>query len=195
MMKDFREDWLGWNLLPIAQEGNTGKYLKYQTLLYSLVKSLKPNRILEIGFNAGHSACCFLNASPDSKMITFDICRWGTEESAKNVLKNNGFDITLIKGDSTTTVPKYFKENPKIKFDLIFIDGYHKFDPSVDFNIPYEDMNNTKDYINSKGIFIIDDMSIGTVSASYSRINWDNFENISFDYKIEKNIKILRKIS
>ena len=63
--------------------------------MYNILKITRPKSILEIGFNGGHSACCFLNASPSAKMYTFDICRWGMEEKALSVLKEH-FDINLI---------------------------------------------------------------------------------------------------
>lgn len=182
---DYREQWKGWNELPKAKEGNTGKYPKYQSLLFKLTNELKPKRILEIGFNAGHSACCFLNASPKSEMVTFDQCRWGTEAPALKVLQEH-FNISLVNGDSTVSVPKYFEENDT-KFDLVFIDGGHIND------VPYLDMMNTKDRVNTGGILIVDDMGVGSVTGCYKKVNWDGFEIIPQEEKIEKNIVILRK--
>lgn len=182
---DFRTDWKGWNDLPIAKEGHTGKYIKYQTLLFETVKELKPINILEIGFNAGHSACCFLNAFPSSKMVTFDICRHGTEDTALKVLQSH-FDITLVKGDSVQTIPEYLKENDTL-FDFVFIDGWHSKDH------PYLDIINTKDRINSGGIIVVDDMNVGTVANCYARVDWSGFEEVELNNKTEKEIKILRK--
>ena len=105
-----RKQWLGWNELPEPSAGNTGDYEEIQRFLFNLVKEHNPKNILEIGFNAGHSACCFLNASPKSKMYTFDICQHGTEKKAYEVLKGH-FDINLIEHSSnkeTPTVRKNF---------------------------------------------------------------------------------------
>jgi len=191
IMDDNRNKWKGWSELPTAKEGNTGKYPNYQNLLFNMLQETKPKNILEIGFNAGHSACCFLNASPDANMITFDICRWGTELLALEVLKKY-FNIKLIKGDSTETVPAFFEEND-IKFDLVFIDGYHGYDPSIKKNVPYEDMMNVKHAINPGGIIIIDDMGVGTVTECYRKVDWTGFERVEFNNKIEKDIVILKK--
>ena len=110
-----RRKWKGWEELPAAKEGHTGTKPDYQKFMYELIDKNKPKTILEIGFNAGHSACCFLNASPTAKMVTFDICRHETEKLAEEVLKEY-FDITLIEGDSTRTIPNYFKENPNYNY-------------------------------------------------------------------------------
>jgi len=184
-MKEYRNEWKGWNELPKAKEGHTGKYLQYQTLLFETVKELKPTNILEIGFNAGHSACCFLNAFPKTKMVTFDICRHGTEDAALQTLQSY-FDITLVKGDSIQTVPEYLKENDTL-FDFVFIDGFHLKDH------PYLDIMNTKDRITSGGIIVVDDMNVGSVPSCYARVDWSGFEEINFKNKIEKETKILQK--
>ena len=181
-----RSKWKGWKELPTPLEGNTGKWKKYQSLLFKTVSDLKPKLILETGFNAGHSACCFLNASETSKMYTFDICRWGTEEPAEAVLKNNGFDITLIKGSSDETLPKFFEENSDMMFDFVFIDGGH------DNDVPYNDMKNVKDNINVGGVLIIDDMTVGSVKSCFNRHDWTGFD-ISKPNDIEKDVRILTK--
>lgn len=182
---DFRTEWTGWNDLPTAREGHTGKYIKYQTLLFETVKELKPSNILEIGFNAGHSACCFLNAHPSAKMVTFDICRHGTEDAALQALQPH-FDITLVRGDSVETVPKYLKENDTL-FDFVFIDGLHLG------KHPYLDFMNTKDRIAPGGIIVVDDMDVGTVPSCFAKVNWSGFGEIKVRSQIEKRIKILRK--
>ena len=188
-MSNFRENWLGWNKLKDPREkgveGNTGKYNDYQNSLFNLVKELKPKNILEIGFNAGHSACCFLNASPDSKMITFDCCRWGYEENSLKILKDCGFDIELIKGDSEEEVPKYFKNN-NTKFDFVFIDGAHSGEA------PYLDMSNTMKHINVGGYMVIDDVALGNVLPSIKKISWEGWieEDIG---ESEKLCRIVRR--
>tara|TARA_Y100000310_G_scaffold229068_1_gene231428 strand:+ start:1368 stop:2039 length:672 start_codon:yes stop_codon:yes gene_type:complete len=205
---DRGKDWKGWNELPIANEGHTGKYVHYQEYLYNLIKELSPKNILEIGFNVGHSACCFLNSSPSAKMFTFDICQdfppeskernipelcvWiGTTDrelkiQAYNVLKSH-FDITLIEGDSTKTVPD-FLENNNIKFDFVFVDGWHE-EP-----VPYIDMINTKGSVAPGGLLIVDDFGYPPVRNSFEKVNWEGFETETAR-GIEKEIKILKKKS
>lgn len=192
---DYRNEWKGWTELPkatyspddeyTAKEGNTGRYPNYQKLLFKLTNELQPKSILEIGFNAGHSACCFLNAAPNAKMVTFDLCRWDTEQPALEVLQKY-FDISLVKGDSSKTIPEFFNGND-VKFDLAFIDGGHTHD------IPYKDMINTKNQINSGGLLIVDDFGVGSVTSCFNIVDWSDFEMIPITDIIEKDIRILRK--
>lgn len=186
-----RSEWFGWNDLPRAKEGHTGRYIDYQSFLYNLIKELRPKNILEIGFNAGHSACCFLNASPTAKMITFDICRHGTEEISIEILKKN-FDITLIKGDSTVTVPDFLSKN-KIEFDFIFVDGGHEDD------VPYKDIINTKQYLKKDGFLLIDDtdnhyiingITKSNILTEFVEIKFNEVENV----KKQKQFRLFKKL-
>lgn len=180
-----RKEYRGYQQLPIPIEGNTGKYKNYQDYLYKFISHVRPKRILEIGFNAGHSACCMLNACETASMYSFDICRYGTEQVACDVLKQY-FDLTLIPGNSVETVPKFVSEN-KLMFDFVFVDGGHEYE------VPYYDILNTKDIINDQGFMLIDDLGVGTVNECIYRSNILNeFES----YKIvdlEKNILLLHK--
>jgi len=184
-MNDFRTEWKGWSELPLHKEGHTGKYPRYQSFLFELVQSVNPDNIFEIGFNAGHSACCFLNAAPQAKMVTFDICRHGTEQPALKVLQKY-FDITLIPGDSVKTVPVWLENNPT-QFDLMFIDGYHLNDH------PYLDIVNSYKRCKVGGVVLVDDLHIPDVKTSFNKVDWTGFEEISVP-SIEKIIKVYRRV-
>lgn len=85
-------------------------------------------KILEIGFNAGHSAALMLLANPDSRLLAFDICEHQYTEKCFMVLSDRfGDRIDLIPGDSNTTVPQFRFENPAVYFDLLHIDGSHDY--------------------------------------------------------------------
>lgn len=84
--------------------------------------------ILEIGFNAGHSAALMLLANPDSKLLAFDICEHRYTEGCFAVLADRFANrIDLIPGDSNTTVPLFRLEHPAVYFDLLHIDGSHNY--------------------------------------------------------------------
>lgn len=182
-----RNNWKGWKDLPRPREGNTGRYPKYQRFLFNLVKDIEPEFIMEIGFNAGHSACCFLNAFKKSKLFTFDICRWGTEQDAFNVLAEH-FQIELIDGNSEKTIPKFIRDYPDITFDFIFVDGGHQG------KTPTHDINNSLRVLNKGGVIVIDDANMGAVIKGVKQVDWAcGFEEVAVP-KIEKVIKAYKKL-
>jgi predicted O-methyltransferase YrrM len=108
--------------------------------------------VMEIGFNAGHSAEVFLQNNPSLTLTSFDLGCHDYVSVAKEYI-----DITypgrhtLILGDSTTTIPQYISNNINKTFDLIFIDGCHNYD------IANADLQNCKSLANKDTIIIMDD--------------------------------------
>ena len=113
----------------------------------------KPNiRVMEIGFNAGHSAEVFLKNNPTLELTSFDLGVHDYSSRAKefiDMLYPNRH--TLILGDSTVTVPKFSSEHPNAIFDVIFIDGGHTYD------IATADILNCKMLAHKDTIVILDD--------------------------------------
>lgn len=113
----------------------------------------KPNiNVMEIGFNAGHSAEVFLENNKSLTLTSFDLGGHNYVMTAKKYI-----DATypnrhnLILGDSRTTIPIYSKNNKDIKFDIIFIDGGH------DYVIAKADMENCFHLAHKDTIVILDD--------------------------------------
>jgi predicted O-methyltransferase YrrM len=102
--------------------------------------------VMEIGFNAGHSAELFLSNS-QCILTSFDIGYHDYVHNAKNYI-----DLmypnrhTLILGDSTVTVPKCNNT-----FDVIFIDGCHEYD------VAKQDLENCIKLAHKDTIIIMDD--------------------------------------
>ena len=90
-----------------------------------VILSKGATNILEIGFNAGHSAEIFLKNNPMCKVVSFDLGEhsyvYKVKEYIDYMYPNRH---TLIFGDSTKTIPEY----PNEIFDLIFIDGGHSLE-------------------------------------------------------------------
>ena len=86
-------------------------------------------RIIEVGFNAGHSSCAFLAAREDVTVVSFDLGLHGYVTRAKQYI-DKAFPgrHTLVIGDSRETLPRYRADHPAAVFDLAFVDGGHDYD-------------------------------------------------------------------
>jgi hypothetical protein len=110
--------------------------------------------IMEIGFNAGHSAEVFLQNNPSLMLTSFDLGSHEYVYTAKEYIDTNYPNRhTLILGDSTISIPKFINNNPDKTFDLIFIDGGH------DYPIANADLENCRQLANKDTIVIMDDTS------------------------------------
>jgi hypothetical protein len=113
----------------------------------------QPNiRVMEIGFNAGHSADVFLKSNPSLTLTSFDIGIHDYVETAKGYIDAvYPGRHTLILGDSLQTVPKYLENNKGTKFDVIFIDGDHTYE------VAKADMENCFRLAHKDTVVILDD--------------------------------------
>ncbi|MGI9126291.1 MAG: class I SAM-dependent methyltransferase [Mycobacterium sp.] len=108
----------------------------------------------EIGFNAGFSTTAFLTASPEAKVVSFDLVEHGYTKVAKEIVdKRFPGRHTLIAGDSTKALPEYSRQNPDVRFDLFFIDGGHAYE------VAHADIMNTKALCTPETSVIIDDLT------------------------------------
>jgi predicted O-methyltransferase YrrM len=109
----------------------------------------KIKNILEIGFNAGHSADLFLKTNTICNVLSFDIGEHSYVKIAKEFIdKTYPNRHTLVLGDSTKTVPIY---QSNTTYDLIFIDGGHSYE------VAKADLLNCKRLAHKDTIVVIDD--------------------------------------
>jgi len=112
---------------PNDVEGNyvsTPDMFPKQVNLYNFARTA--SQVVEIGFNAGHSAAIMLAANPQLRIVAFDL---GTHPYVKICYEylNKVFHnrITLIIGDSKHTIAEFIRHTPHQRFDLLHIDGGH----------------------------------------------------------------------
>jgi mannosyltransferase OCH1-like enzyme len=105
--------------------------------------------ILEVGFNAGHSALLYLISNPYSKIHFFDL---GEHQYSRLCFEylNTQFPgrLSVTWGDSTLTIPIY---HPASVFDFIHIDGGHSR------YVAESDFYNCQHFANEYTYLIIDD--------------------------------------
>jgi predicted O-methyltransferase YrrM len=113
-------------------------------------KDTTTRRIMEIGFNAGHSAEIFLQ-NPHTTVVSFDLGMHDYVSHAKEYIDHHyPHRHTLILGDSKDTIRAYImKKHPP--FDIIFIDGDHEY------NAARMDMNHCFHLAHKDTIVILDD--------------------------------------
>jgi predicted O-methyltransferase YrrM len=107
------------------------------------------NNIVEIGFNAGHSALVFLIANPNSKLVIFDV-GWHPYTRPCFEYLDSVFPgrMTFIEGDSLETMSNFSTD---VVFDVAHIDGAHDHTHFI------SDLIHVSKITNSASIVILDD--------------------------------------
>ena len=135
-------------------EGFTQQIPGQCSALNKILDEYNIKNVMEIGFNAGHSADLFLKHPKNIELWSFDIGQHQSVKSGKTFIDNTyPARHRLILGNSLTTIPDFINNNI-IKFDLIFIDGGH------DYNVSKNDLLNCKNLAHSNTIVIMDDTVI-----------------------------------
>ena len=119
-----------------------------------LEKNPQVRHIGEIGFNAGHSSQLFLNARKNIKVTSFDIMLHPYVYDAKEYidLYYPGRHV-LIPGNSKVSVPQFYSENPDVKFDLVFVDGCHKYGAAL------SDILTMRPFAHKNTLLVLDDVN------------------------------------
>jgi predicted O-methyltransferase YrrM len=105
-------------------------FLNKQLNIVRLAKESK-GCILEIGFNAGHSALLWLMTAPEGTVFRFfDIATHAYVRPCFAYLQAMfpDQDMELIVGDSRETLPTWIHEHPEDAYDLIHVDGGHDYE-------------------------------------------------------------------
>jgi predicted O-methyltransferase YrrM len=130
-----------------------------QSNLRELVKGQR--KIVEIGFNAGHSALFMIDSNPDAEYLFFDLgFHRYTSKCFEYISKAfPGTKMSIVYGDSTVTVRQFIEANEGLKntFDLIHIDGGHEK------HVLDSDYNTSVDLVSADGAILVDDTEYSVV--------------------------------
>jgi len=125
-----------------------GITLQRAKLLYRIVNYFKPSSILELGTSVGISTCAISLGNSNAQINTIEGCP-ETASVAKEQFKNfNLNNINLI-------VNEFDKELNNLKsqkFDLIYIDGNHQKEATINY------FNTLLNTVNNDSVVILDDI-------------------------------------
>jgi hypothetical protein len=158
-----------------VKEGHSAQ-LTLERKIYKTIAALpRIKTICEIGFNAGHSAALWLLANPTAKVVMFDLFVHAYSRANENFLRTEGHKYGLqnvdqrlvtVNGSSLDTVPKFAKDFPDIKCDLLSVDGGH-FD-----DVPLKDLQNMKLLANKDfNLVLVDDTNCDGTGCVDGRVS------------------------
>lgn len=137
--------------------------------------------VIEIGFNAGHSADTFLRNNSKIHLTSFDLGEHHYVKLGKSYIDEKYPNRhTLILGDSCVTIPEFIKANKAsdkmIKYDLIFIDGGHYH------HIPESDLKNCRQLAHKDTIVIMDDTKTTDIKGWNVTVNyaWNKYKTCNY---------------
>jgi predicted O-methyltransferase YrrM len=129
---------------------NAAKPEKFAQLLYRIVQYYSCRNIMELGTSLGISSSYMALANSFGRVITCEgsaiIAAIAKENFKKLFLQN----ITVFEGEFNTSYSKALLDVPSI--DLLFIDGNHQYQPTIDYFIK------AIPYLHEKSIVIFDDI-------------------------------------
>jgi len=124
----------------------------------NIIKEFNIKRMIEIGFNGGHSALVFLEAmGQDAQYTCFDLGDHLYSRPCFDFLKSNYPQVKeYIEGDSQKTLSEFLMVNPEYykSCDCIHVDGGHS-DHIVKSDIMWANA-----YLKLGGILILDDTQL-----------------------------------
>lgn len=152
---------------------NAGISNKRGELLYNIAQYFKPEKVLEIGTSLGLATSCLSIGNPLAQIFTLEGCP-NTAKVAEDYLKKANCDnVEIIIGEFKNTLPNILKN---ITFDLIYFDGNHKMEPTIDYF--KKAVNNTK----NNSVFIFDDIHWNSeMEQAWNYIKNHNKVTISID--------------
>ena len=108
---------------------NAGITAKRQQLLFRLVRFLQPKQVLELGTSVGLATSALALGAPSARVLTVEGCP-ATMAVAKEIFE--AFHLTSIE-NLNQTFEQFFAKKEPLKYDLVFIDGNHSKDRTLEY--------------------------------------------------------------
>src|SRR5690606_20615983 len=183
-----REDLIDFSLFGINEKQTVSSVYqraasknKWCHFFYFLSRNDKETNILEIGTNLGVSGQYYIGALCDNKTVTShfvtfegvpDLCKIANERFEK-ISINRNCNYKIIQGLYEDTLHRV--DDLNIKFDIVFIDGNHKYKPTIEY---YEYLlNHSKD----NAVFIFDDINW----SGEMKKAWQDILKTDYSYSID----------
>lgn len=104
---------------------------KYGQLLFRMIDKYAPETILELGTSLGITTSYLATARPDVSVVTMEGALSVSDVARQNFRKLGLSNIELVEGNFDTTLENVVNRFSKI--DLVFIDGNHRYEPTVNY--------------------------------------------------------------
>lgn len=175
-------------------EGNISWFPNRMDLLKRIITETKPTKLIEIGFNMGHSAKLTIDSilsiddpeyqQQEKIFYIFDICK---EEYVKpnfailnEFYKNEKIKIIFIEGNSKDTLDRTLSEHNISNLDFVNIDGEHTEEAVI------SDILSVKDRMKLNGTIYIDDYNYVVIQNGINRVDW-----LGYTKSVEANAQVL----
>ena len=129
---------------------NAAKPKKYGQLLYRIVKTYRPQTILELGTSLGITTSYLSLANPGARIITLEGASSLAAVAKKNFNTLQIKNIELIEGNFDNTLSSSVLQLSPVNF--VFVDGNHRHEPTVSY------FQQILPHTNNDSILVFDDI-------------------------------------
>lgn len=151
---------------------------EHYNLLASIVKTLQPGSVIELGTHLGYSALCMKKYLPASgKLFTFDVIPWNGFNNT--ILKQSDFDGQLVQCvDDITDKQVFEKYRPMLEdAELIFMDALKDGVQEYKF---LENLSTVK--FKNKCLFVFDDIRLWNMLDIWFHMDKPKLDLTSFGH-------------
>ncbi len=153
---------------------NAGRSKKHGELLFRIANYFELNNVLELGTSLGLGTSYLAKAREKSQIITIEGCPAINKQAKINFKKIGLTNVNSYVGNFDYILDDVL--NTHHKFDLIFVDGNHRKDPTLNY------FHLLKKHIHSNSLIIFDDIHWSKeMTEAWNEIKADSTVKVSMD--------------